>query len=160
VLEFRIGRTNDEPSFISMRIDAPGDAALHGVLEELVSLGCRVGAAHDALTRAADLDGCAPEDFYSTTNHRTEVRHKGRWTLAAKQRMDSAIVIEKGAAACRKLRDIRRGDLVVCGVEGIRVMPEFRERDRMGFAFMTNEISSERRVETGVARIAEMMRQV
>src|SRR5690349_17278444 len=75
VLEFRIGRTNEEPSFISMRIDAPGDAALHGVLEELVSLGCRVGPAHDALTRAADLDGCAPEDFYSTTNHRTEVRH-------------------------------------------------------------------------------------
>jgi lysine-ketoglutarate reductase/saccharopine dehydrogenase-like protein (TIGR00300 family) len=37
-------------------------------------------------------------------------------------------------------------------------MPEFRERDRLGFAFMTNEISSERRVEAGVARIAEMIR--
>ena len=47
---------------------------------------------------------------------------------------------------------------MVCGVEGIRVAPEFRERDRHGFAFMTNEISSERRVETGVARIADMMR--
>ncbi len=35
--------------------------------------------------------------------------------------------------------------------------PEFRERDRLGFAFMTNEISSERRVETGVARIADMI---
>ena len=39
-------------------------------------------------------------------------------------------------------------------------MPEFRERDRHGFAFMTNEISSERRVEVGVARIAAMMRDV
>ena len=39
-------------------------------------------------------------------------------------------------------------------------MPEFQERDRHGFAFMTNEISSERRVEVGVARIAAMMRDV
>src|SRR5207248_909511 len=36
--------------------------------------------------------------------------------------------------------------------------PEFRARDRFGFAFMTNEISSERRVEVGVSRIAAMMR--
>ena len=39
-------------------------------------------------------------------------------------------------------------------------MPEFRDRDRHGFAFMTNEISSERRVEVGVSRIATMMRDV
>ena len=62
------------------------------------------------------------------------------------------------APSCRKLRDVRAGDAVVCGVDGIRVMPEFQERDRHGFAFMTNEISSERRVEVGVARIAAMMR--
>jgi len=74
--------------------------------------------------------------------------------------MDSVIVIEGNRAFCRKLRDVRMGDAVVCGVEGIRVAPEFRERDRLGFAFMSNEISSERRVEAGVARIAEMMRDV
>ena len=74
--------------------------------------------------------------------------------------MDAAIVIENGRAVCRKLRDIRTGDAVVCGVDGIRVVPEFQERDRHGFAFMTNEISSERRVEVGVSRIAAMMRDV
>ena len=61
---------------------------------------------------------------------------------------------------CRKLRDVRAGDRVVCGLEGIRVTPEFRERDRADFAFMTNEISSERRVEASVARIAAMMRHI
>jgi lysine-ketoglutarate reductase/saccharopine dehydrogenase-like protein (TIGR00300 family) len=61
---------------------------------------------------------------------------------------------------CRKLREIRAGDLVVCGVNGIKIVPEFRERDRLGFAFMTNEISSERRVEVGVSRIAAMMKEV
>ena len=38
--------------------------------------------------------------------------------------------------------------------------PEFRERDRLGFAFMTNDISSERRVEVSVGKIATMMREV
>src|SRR6476620_6208387 len=42
VLEFRIGRTNDEPSFVSMRVTAKGPARLTDVLEELVALGCRV----------------------------------------------------------------------------------------------------------------------
>jgi lysine-ketoglutarate reductase/saccharopine dehydrogenase-like protein (TIGR00300 family) len=40
------------------------------------------------------------------------------------------------------------------------VTPEFRDRDRADFAFMTNEVSSERRVEGSVERIAAMMREV
>ena len=57
-------------------------------------------------------------------------------------------------AACRKLRDVKAGEPVVCGHDGIRVTPEFRERDRLGFAFMSNDVSSERRVEGSVSRIA------
>jgi lysine-ketoglutarate reductase/saccharopine dehydrogenase-like protein (TIGR00300 family) len=158
VLEFRIGRTNDEPSFVSMRVTAKGSTALTEVLEELVALGCRVARADDAYVVPADRDGCAPEDFYSTTNHRTFVRIAGQWVGVERQRMDAAIVVERGRASCRKLRDLRRGDAVVCGVHGVKITPEFQERDRHGFAFMTTEISSERRVEVGVARIAAMMR--
>ena len=160
VLQFRIGRTNEDPSFISMRITGPDEAALNQVLEGLVALGCRIASTQDATLVRADIDGCVPNDFYSTTNHRTFVRHDGEWIPVEQQRMDAVIVIEGGRASCRKLRSVRAGDLVVCGVGGIRVAPEFRERDRHGFAFMTNEISSERRVETGVARIADMMRDV
>jgi lysine-ketoglutarate reductase/saccharopine dehydrogenase-like protein (TIGR00300 family) len=159
VLEFRIGRTNDEPSFVSMRVAAPGPVALTEVLEELVTLGCRVASVEDAHTVAADRDGCAPEDFYSTTNHQTHVRVGGQWLPVEKQRMDAAVVIDRTRAVCRKLRDIRRGDTIVCGVRGVKIVPEFQARDRLGFAFMTNEISSERRVEVGVARIAAMMRE-
>jgi lysine-ketoglutarate reductase/saccharopine dehydrogenase-like protein (TIGR00300 family) len=158
VLEFRIGRTNDEPSFVSMRVTAKGQPALADVLEELVSLGCRVARAEDAHLIPADRDSCAPEDFYSTTNHRTFVRIAGQWVQVDRQRMDAAIVVENGRASCRKLRELRRGEAVVCGVRGVKITPEFQERDRHGFAFMTNEISSERRVEVGVSRIAAMMR--
>ncbi|HEY1911490.1 MAG TPA: TIGR00300 family protein [Vicinamibacterales bacterium] len=160
VLEFRIGRTNDEPSFVSMRVTANGSGALTDVLEELVALGCRIARVENAHLVFADRDGCAPEDFYSTTNHQTHVRLEGQWVAVERQRMDAALVIEGGRAFCRKLRDIRRGDAIVCGIHGVKIVPEFQARDRLGFAFMTNEISSERRVEVGVARIAEMMRAV
>ena len=60
---------------------------------------------------------------------------------------------------CRKLREVRVGDQVVCGLEGIRVTPEFRDRERSDFSFMSNEVSSERRVEVSVARIARLMRE-
>ena len=98
----------------------------------------------------ADKDGCVPDDFYSTTNHRTlcgtAAMDRGRAAADGRGRSSS----RTAAPLCRKLRDVRTGDAVVCGVDGIRVMPEFQERDRHGFAFMTNEISSERRVEVGV----------
>jgi arginine dihydrolase len=157
VLEFRIGRTNDEPSFVSMRVTSGSAPVLTEVLEELVTLGCRVARMEDVHTVRADRSGCAPEDFYSTTNHRTFIRRGGQWLPVDHQRMDAAIVVEDGRASCRKLREIREGDEVVCGVRGVKIVPEFQARDRLGFAFMTNEISSERRVEVGVARIAAMM---
>jgi lysine-ketoglutarate reductase/saccharopine dehydrogenase-like protein (TIGR00300 family) len=123
-------------------------------------LGCRTAADLDAELQPAPTDGCAPDDFYSTSNHHTWIRHGGQWLEVARQRMDAAVVIEDGRAACRKLRDLRKGDQVVCSLDGIRVVPEFRERDRHGFAFMTGGISSERHVETSVARIADMIRDV
>src|SRR5947207_13448613 len=119
VLEFRIGRTNDEPSFVSMRVTAKAPAALTEVLEELVALGCRVARAEDAHIVAADRDGCAPEDFYSTTNHQTFIQRDGRWIAVERQRMDAVIVVEDGHAVCRKLREIRKTDSVVCGIHGI-----------------------------------------
>jgi lysine-ketoglutarate reductase/saccharopine dehydrogenase-like protein (TIGR00300 family) len=158
VLEFRIGRTNDEPSFVSMRVTSPNRAGLTEVLEELVTLGCRVAGGEDAHVVPADRNGCAPEDFYSTTNQRTSVRLDGEWVSVERQRMDAAIVVDGRRAVCRVLRDIRAGDAIVCGIRGVKIVPEFQERDRHGFAFMSNEISSERRVEVGVARIAEMIR--
>jgi lysine-ketoglutarate reductase/saccharopine dehydrogenase-like protein (TIGR00300 family) len=55
---------------------------------------------------------------------------------------------------------VKAGDLVVTGTKGIRVVPEAKERDRLAFAFMSNEISSERQVETAVSQTAAIMRQV
>jgi lysine-ketoglutarate reductase/saccharopine dehydrogenase-like protein (TIGR00300 family) len=83
----------------------------------------------------------------------------GAWVTVERQRMDAVIVVEQGRAYCRKLRDLRRGDRVVCGMQGIRVAPDVQARDKPTFGFMNNEVSSERRVEVAVARVAGLMRQ-
>jgi len=74
--------------------------------------------------------------------------------------MDAVIVVEGNQAHCLKLRDVTAGDKVVCGVEGVRVSPNFQERDRLGFAFMMNDVSSERRVEVSVRKIIAMMEEI
>ena len=82
-----------------------------------------------------------------------------QWVRVDGQRMDAAIVVEQGRPVCRKLRDLRSGDAIVCGMHGVRVMPDVQSRDRPSFGFMSNEVSSERRVETAVARVADLMKQ-
>jgi arginine dihydrolase len=160
IVTFDIGRTNDDPSQIKMRINAADASVLDDLLQQLTTFGCHPVRERDALVKPAEKDRCVPDDFYSTTNNRTHVRVNGRWVEVEQQRMDAVIVVADGRASCRKLRDVQAGELIVCGHEGIRVTPEFKERDRFGFAFMSNDVSSERRVEGVVGRIAEMMRHV
>lgn len=158
ILQFDVGRTNEDTSRLLLRLHADTEESLAHLLEKLSAYGCYVEGAADALLRPADVDGAAPEDFYSTTNHRTDVRLGGDWVTVGNQRMDAAVVVEQGCPVCRKLRDIRKGEVVVCGLQGVRVMPDVQSRERPSFGFMSNEVSSERRVETAVARVAEMMR--
>jgi lysine-ketoglutarate reductase/saccharopine dehydrogenase-like protein (TIGR00300 family) len=159
VEEFRIGRTNADASYLRMRVETPHDADMQQLLTQLLGLGCTPKDSGDAETSVVERDCCAPEDFYSSTNHRTLVRHGGQWIEAENQRMDATIVVADGRAICRRLRDLRKGDRVVVGMRGIRVVPESKERDRLGFAFMSNDISSERQLETAVRQIAALMEQ-
>ena len=157
VVDFQIGRTNDEFSRLTLKVSAATPSTLQHLVEDLIPLGCHLVGEEDAVVRTAERDRSVPDDFYSTTNLRTHVRVDGRWIEVERQRMDAVIVIEDGRAVCRKLRDIRTGDRVVCGLQGLRVSPEFRERDRADFGFMSNDISSERRVEATVVRIAALL---
>src|SRR6188508_1569921 len=160
IITFDIGKTNDDKSRIQMRVTVNDEATLEDLFQQLTTFGAHAVREANAVLKPAEKDRCVSDDFYSTTNHRTHVRLKERWVEVDKQRMDAVIVVSGSQAACRKLRDVRAGEPVVCGHEGIRVTPEFKERDRLGFAFMSNDVSSERRVEGSVARIAAMMRDV
>jgi lysine-ketoglutarate reductase/saccharopine dehydrogenase-like protein (TIGR00300 family) len=157
VEDFRIGRTNDQPSYVRMRVQTDAAADMQKLISQLLSLGCTPVDSGDATLETVERDCCAPLDFYSTTNHRTQIRHGGVWIDVENQRMDATIAVTGGQASCRRLRDLRKGDRVVTGMRGIRVLPESKERDRLGFAFMSNDISSERQLATAVRQIAALI---
>ena len=159
VEKFEIGRTNADNSHLRLKIETESPADMEQLLSQLLDLGCTPADSGSAELIAVERDCCAPEDFYSTTNHKTLVRQKGDWLEVENQRMDAMIVVAGKHAVCRRLRDLKKGDQVVVGMRGIRVVPESKERDRMAFAFMSNGISSERQVETAMRQTANLMRQ-
>jgi len=159
VEQFRIGRTNGDPSFLRLRVETPTRQQMDHVLAQLLAIGCSPAETGDAVLGLVERDRCAPEDFYSTSNHHTSVRINSEFIDVQNQRMDAMIVVKDTEASCRRLRDLKAGDLVVTGMRGIRVSPESKERDRLAFAFMSNEISSERQVETAVRQTAALARQ-
>jgi len=84
------------------------------------------------------------------------------------QRMDAAIVVTEGpegkTAKCTLLRDLKAGDRVMVGVEGIRTIRQAESREQRNstqeFTFMGAGVSSERRVELTVEQIAWEMRKI
>jgi lysine-ketoglutarate reductase/saccharopine dehydrogenase-like protein (TIGR00300 family) len=158
ILRFDIGRHNAQGSQLTLQLTADSDPRLQDLLSKLSVFGCFLKDSPEVLLREADMDGAVPVDFYSSTNHRTSVFLNGAWLAVDNQRMDAVLIVEGGSVSCRKLRDVRKGDRVVCGMQGIRVTPDVQQRDKPSFGFMSNEVSSERRVETTVKRVAGMMR--
>jgi lysine-ketoglutarate reductase/saccharopine dehydrogenase-like protein (TIGR00300 family) len=158
VEQFRIGRTNSEPSYLRLRLETPDKKQMEHLLAQILPIGCSPVDGGDAVLKQVERDRCAPEDFYSTSNHHTFVRLANEWMEVQNQRMDAMVVVNAEGAFCRRLRDLKAGDMVVVGMRGIRVAPESKERDRLAFAFMSNEISSERQVETAVRQTAALAR--
>lgn len=163
--QFSAGLRRDQPSIARLRISAPEPRVLDEIVDDLGGLGGTVlGAPSDARLEPAPADGVAPEAFYSTTIYPTEVRVDGEWVRVTGQRMDVVIVVDRGSqpttARCVLIRDLKEGDEVVCGTDGVVVQaPETAARSE-GFAFMSAGVSSERRVERVVEELAWEMRRI
>lgn len=157
VSEFTLGADNLQPSRSVLEVHAHSQGVLDRLLDHLVRLGFTTAEIGQLAVRAAPKDGAAPDGFYSTTNHVTEIYRSGRWRRVGNQRMDAVIVLggASGQAVCRQLRDVRRGDRIVCGHDGIRILPEFKDRGRADFGFMTNDVSSEKKVEWVIGHLVD-----
>ncbi len=157
ILQFDIGRTNEEPTVARLSVQTDSVEAMNTILLKLSALGCRVSRDEEAVVAPAPADGVVPADFYSTTNHQTLIRRHGEWVEVDRIRMDGVIVVANGGATVKKFREIMKGDLVVTGLTGIKVQPQFAERSRDEFGFMSGEVSSERKVRLAVDRVADLM---
>ena len=157
VLEFKVGKTNDDPSFARLSVTAPDPERLDRILEALSYLGAAAVVA-DARFAAAEADGILPDEFYSTTNFDTHVRVDGRWEAARDQKMDCALVLRGGAPHCVKQGQVKKGERVALRGPGIRVRPPERSRDYSVFGFMSNEVSAEVNKGIAIAGTAREMR--
>lgn len=167
IISFHVGKTPNEISHLSLEICGTNGETVDSVVGMLKPYGVYQPETPPAHLVPADKDRHAPEGFYSTSNHRTEVWYNDRWHLVDKQRMDGALVYHPHSATftCTKLREIQAGDLIVCGNESVRVYPaqselKATERSEGHFAFMTQDVSSERSVEVAVDHLATDLKAV
>jgi lysine-ketoglutarate reductase/saccharopine dehydrogenase-like protein (TIGR00300 family) len=160
VISFTMGKVRSDPSRLEIEVRAANEQSLSSLTGTLVNLGCYEKTAVEAILRPAPKDSCVPDDFYATTNRRTQVFTAGAWREVAAMRMDGVIVSAGAGLACRLIRDVKAGEMVVCTNRSVRISPLFRDREEEEFGFMASDVSSERSVETAIARVAaEMKRQ-
>ena len=158
VIEIEIGKRKRDKSHARLLIRASTAARLGKILEQVYRHGATSREPEDAALRAARRDMVMPDDFYSTTNNRTQVRTGGRWVDVESMMMDKCIVVRGRRATCVPIRHVRRGDMVVTGEAGIRVTPPQRPREGVNvFEFMGSSGSSERPTQHIARRIAEDM---
>ena len=172
VLDFALGQQRHSTSSASIRVSAPDTAVLADLMARLIELGAQASLEQecDAALAPVEQAGVAPDAFYVSTIYATEVRLRGQWWPVGRQRMDGALVVrqapEGGGEApqveCRLLRQLRVGDQVVVGVEGIRSQRRdpARGQRETGFNFMAAGVSSERHVELVVEQIAWELRRI
>jgi len=160
ISEFVIGKHPEDESTMRLTLKADTEEVLESTAAKLTALGIRTVGESEAQWIDVVRDRAAPEDFYSTTNHRTEVFTGGRWRDVEDQRMDAAVVLGSDGPACVKLRDLKIGDRVLVGTDSVRVFPPELESGHDGFAFMNNDVSSERNATQAAVKIADEMRSI
>ena len=170
VVNFSLGEQRQSTSSAEIRVTAPSHEVMENIMSHLIDMGAvaRPEEVCDNALETVELDGVSPDDFYVSTIYPTEVRVNCQWVRVDNQRMDGAIVVsstpEGTIAECKLLRDLKKGDRVVVGVEGIRTVRKTESRESRSaekeFSFMGSGVSSERRVELVVEQIAWDLRRI
>lgn len=162
VLEFQVGRAKDEVSFARLKINADSEKLLEEILLALQDFGAVLASREDVAYVPAPADGVLPPNFYSTTHLPTQVRLNGRWVEVKSTEMDLVIVVSPEFSEARMVPSstVVKGELVVVGHDGIRVLPPQRSRDREVFSFMGSNVSSEHPKRLVIEEIAREMREI
>lgn len=147
VLEFKIGKRKNELSYARLMVHGRNKKHLDQLLATLYIEGAQPVVLEEVLIKPALEDMVMPSDFYSTTNNSTQIYYSNEWIDVRNMMMDKCIAIDikLRTAECKMIREVRKGDMIVVGERGVKVLPE--ERPRQGidiFQFMSSSSSSER----------------
>jgi len=156
VLEIRIGKRKRDPSFARLRIEGKTQSHLEKILKMVYYKGATAVRPQEAKLRTATRDMLMPENFYSTTNNQTHLFYKGGWIQVENMMMDKCIVVKGKRASCVPIRDVKKGDKIVVGEDGVKITPPERPREGSNiFEFMASGSSSERPTQHIARRVAE-----
>ncbi len=167
-----LGKRQVDPSEAKIEIRATSQEQLDEIMRAVHEHGAIPTAQKDCEHELADMDGAFPERFYSTTNYRTQIRLGKDWIDVDDQEMDCGIVLElpspltplpkgegkEARARCIAMVHVKKGDLIVVGHQGVRVMPAETAAQQSLFEFMSSAVSSEKPKGVTVREIAATMK--
>lgn len=147
ILEFQVGKLKKDISHARLLVKGESEEHLGEILDELSEIGALVTEIKEVELQLAPKDKTLPDEFYSTTNHPTYIRLNNQWIAVEDTEMDCIIVAEprNNRAYCKPMVHIKKGEMVVVGREGIKVIPPERPRGKKGvFEFMSSDASTEK----------------
>lgn len=147
VLEFTVGKRKRESSYARLLVSGKSQQHLYELLESVYREGAQPVTVQEVMIEPAVKDMVMPDNFYSTTNNPTQVCYNNSWIDVDNIMMDKCIVLntEENTAICKMIRDIKKGDLIVVGERGVKIIPQERPREGIDiFQFMSSASSSER----------------
>jgi lysine-ketoglutarate reductase/saccharopine dehydrogenase-like protein (TIGR00300 family) len=158
--EIRVGQNPDERSFARITLTHEQQRGLDDIVAACQQQGAVQVDGAAARTEAAPRDGVFPDTFYSTSNQPTAVRIGDSWVDVEDIEMDCGVIVEDGRARCVAVADVRAGDRVVVGHDGIKISPVERSRRKEIFGFMTSSVSAEKPKHLVIRELAQAMREI
>jgi lysine-ketoglutarate reductase/saccharopine dehydrogenase-like protein (TIGR00300 family) len=156
VEEINIGKRKKDQSYVRLLVKGKNQKHLDEILETIYRLGAVSKIQKEITLKKSPKNYVMPDDFYSTTNNHTQVFYKKRWIQVENMMMDKCIVVKQNRAFCVPVRDVKKGDQIIVGEEGIKITPPERPREGVNvFEFMGSSSSSERPTQHIAKQVAD-----
>ena len=145
IKEIDVGKRKRDYSYVRMLVIGKNQRHLDDLLKAVYREGAVSKIQKEIILKKTIKNSVMPDNFYSTTNNQTQIFYRKRWINVENMMMDKCIVVNDNKASCVPIRDVKRGDQIIVGEQGVRVIPPERPREVSNvFEFMASSSSSER----------------
>jgi lysine-ketoglutarate reductase/saccharopine dehydrogenase-like protein (TIGR00300 family) len=161
IREIKIGKKRADQSFARIEVSAETREALDELILRLRQHGAEAIERADVQLADAPADGVFPADFYVTTNQQTFVQFNGKEIEVQPAMMDSAIAIDRNKRRARAVKffDVHKGDEIVVGHQGIRVVPVQRTTSHADiFQFINASVAADEPKSAIIRELAQELR--
>jgi len=156
VKKIQIGKKKKDESYVKILVIGNNQKHLDTILQLVYREGATAKIQKEVTLKPASKNFVMPDNFYSTTNNNTQIFLKSKWIKVDNMMMDKCIVVKGNKAKCVPILDVRKGDKIVVGEEGLRITPPKRPREGMNvFQFMGGSSSSERPTQHIAKKVAQ-----